>query len=81
MEAERWDAIRICRELERTYSLTKCAGYAKALRSKCKELDDLKLRSIFDMVVSSRNVKACNAMMPIMDERGLAYKEMMMAKL
>lgn len=75
MEAERWDAKRICRELQRTSSLTKSTGYMKALRSKCQEMGNAELKSIFDNAFNSRNAKACNAMMPIMNKRGLAYKD------
>lgn len=74
-EAERWDARRICRELQRTSSMTKSTGYMKALRSKCQEMSDWELKDIFDDAFNSRNAKACNAMMTVMDKRGLAYKD------
>ena len=75
MEAEYWDAKRICRELERTSSVAKCTGYAKALRGKCKEMYDGELKGLFDDMYRSRNAKACNAMMTEMKDRGLAYKD------
>ena len=75
MEAERWDASKICRVLQRTSSMTKSMGYMKALRSKCENMVDWELKSIFDDAYNSKNAKACSAMMPIMDDRGLAYKD------
>lgn len=75
MEAECWDAIEICIELKRTSSIKKSAGYMKALRSKCQEMSDWELKDIFDDAINSRNAKACNAMMTVMEERGLVYKD------
>ena len=75
MEAEYWDARRICRELERTSAMAKCTGYARALRAKCSEMSDWELKSTFDDAYHSRNAKACNAMMTVMSERGLAHKD------
>lgn len=75
MEAERWDARRICRELQRCSSMIKSTGYMKVLREKCEEMSDGELKDTFDDAFNSRNVKACSAMMTVMEKRGLAYKD------
>lgn len=75
MEAENWNADMICRKLQRTSSLAKSSGYIKALRAKCREMSDYHLKEIFDEAFDLRNAKACNAMMVVMEERGLAYKD------
>ena len=75
MEAENWSASKICYRLKNESSMTKCTGYAKALRGMCKEMSDWELKEIFDEAYNQRNAKACNAMLAIMDDRGLAYKD------
>ena len=75
MEAERWDARTICRELQITSRPTKMTGYMTALSSKCQKMSDRELKDIFDYAFNSRNAKACSAMMTVMEERGLAYKD------
>lgn len=75
MEAEDWDANTICRKMQRTSSITKCTGYTKALRSKCRKMSDVELKNTFDFAYDAKNAKACNAMMIVMEEKGLAYKD------
>lgn len=75
MDAESWDPEMICRKLQRTSSIAKCSGYTKALRAKCRELSDYHLKEVFDEAYDRRNAKACNAMMVVMEERDLAYKD------
>lgn len=75
MEAERWDARRICREIQRTSSMTKVTGYVKELKAKCQEMSDRELKDTFDDAYNARNAKACSAMMSVMKDRGLAYKD------
>lgn len=74
-EAERWDARKICKELQRTSSMTKAAGYAQALKKKCQDMNEWELKDVFDEAYNSKNVKACGAMMPVMSARGFAYKD------
>jgi hypothetical protein len=73
MDAERWDAKTICRELKRTSGLMKMSGYMNALKSKCYEMDDWELTTLFDSEYASNNTKAVSAMMPVMQDRGLVY--------
>lgn len=75
MEAERWDAEIICKELQKNYRMTKISGYMTALSSKCQKMSDRELKDIFDYAFNSRNAKACTAMMTVMEERGLAYED------
>lgn len=75
MEAEHWDAIRICRELERCSSMTKSQGYMRELNCKCKEMEVSELKYTFDEAYDRRNTKALSAIMPIMKERGLADRD------
>ena len=75
MEAEHWSVSTICARLEVASSFSKISGYSKALRSKCQEMSDSMLKSTFDDVYNSRKVKSCNAMMSVMEERGLAYRD------
>lgn len=75
MDAFEWSANEICYRLNKTSSMTKCTGYARALKAKCREMSDYELRNTFDRAYNERNAKACNAMLPVMDERGLAHKD------
>lgn len=75
MEAEDWDVMTICRKLQRTSSVITSNGYIKTLQLKCKKMNDWELKNTFDHAYDYKNVKACNAMMKIMEERGLAYKD------
>lgn len=75
MISEDWDVESICRELQRTSSLSKSAGYSNTLRSKCRKMSNKKLMSAFDYVCNQKNSKACKAMMPVMQDRGLAYED------
>lgn len=73
-DAEDWDARRICRELSRTSGLLKSGAYMNALKSKCQEMNDRELINLFDSEANSRHTKAVSAMMSVMEERGLAYR-------
>ncbi len=75
LKAEIWDAHKICRELSRTSSMAISAGYGKALRSKARQMDDYELKDLFDFAYSSGNTKACSALMGMMEDRGLGYKD------
>lgn len=75
MEAERYDADRICYMLQNASSLTKITGYANALKSKCRDMSDWELKERFDRAYNARNVKVINAMLPEMKNRELAYKD------
>ena len=75
MEAENWDARKICYAMSRTDNVLKATGYMRALKDKCKTMNDSELTRLFDEMYSSRNAKACNAMMSEMRSRDLAYKD------
>lgn len=75
MEAEQLDSREICMRLKKISSMSKNAGYVKALRIRCQNMSDGELKDIFDFAYNSSNAKACAAMMPIMQERELAYRD------
>ena len=75
IEAEFWDARRICRELQRTSSIVKSSGYAKALKEKCEDMSSYELKTTFEEAYRDSNIKACNVMMPIMEDKDLAYRD------
>lgn len=75
MEAERWYPEKICNALERTSSITKTTGYVKELRNKARDMSTYELKNLFDYAWNKRNVKACSALYPIMEEEGLCYKD------
>lgn len=75
MEAESWDVRKICREIQRTSSIIKYAGYSKTLKAKCQEMSKSELKNTFEDAFYSGNTKACSAMMSVMEERGLAYRD------
>lgn len=75
LKAQNWDAYKICRELSRTSSMAISSGYGKALRAKARQMDDYELKDLFDSAYNSRNTKACSALMNMMENRGLGYKD------
>ncbi len=79
MEAEYWSARKICDELKRNSnsasSVTRTYGYMNALRSKCEKMSSSELKHTFDYAYYQGNANACNAMITVMDDRGLAYKD------
>lgn len=75
MQAEYWDIKKICRELNMASGMATCTGYANVLRDKCKKLSDYELKELFDEVHRNANVRAFNALIPVMLERDLIYKD------
>lgn len=73
-QAENWDVLRICDKIQNTESMAKCAGYIRVLKEKSCDLENYELIDAFEFAISRKNIKACNAMLPEMDSRGLAYK-------
>ncbi len=76
MEVKYYNEERICNALYNlsSTSISKMVGYSQVLRKRCEYMSNENLKSIFDYAYYKRNIRACNAMMPVMSSRGLAYK-------
>lgn len=75
LEARHWDPEMIIRKIQVTSSMFKSQGYAQELKIRCEEMDNSQLKDTFDYAYDTRNVKACNVMLSIMEDRDLAYKD------
>lgn len=75
MRAEEWDVYDIMYQIKRTSKNTERMGYGQALKIKAQKMDNRQLESLYDDAFSSKNSLAIAALGPILEERGLAYKD------
>lgn len=74
-EAKRLSMNELVNSIQNDYSPTKLVGYREVLLDRCNQMSDSELKMFFNKLYYQKKAKVCNMMMPVMEGRGLAYKD------